>query len=454
MRASLGIAALVALLATASPAAAETAGVLYLNRCSGGCTIHKSGADDARTHQSAIPMGTQTDYPLSEFPWGDTEWNAIVQCVKEVYSPFKLQVTDVLPASGVAYNEAIIAGHDFEIGWSAGGVAPKNPDCTPKSYVVSFTFANDFGASQRVFQLCAVAAQESGHAYGLDHTYSFIDGSSGCRDPMTYRGDCGGQKFFRNDTANCGENVARPCSCGATQNSHLHLLSALGAGTPITRPPVVAVTTPADGATIANGTSVVSIASAQRGVKTVELWLNGYLWGTAKGVTFGANGQPEASYAITIPPEVPDGVIDIIVKAKDDIDVTTATPQLTVTKGAPCQTAATCLAGQRCETGRCFWDPPAGDTGDACTFSQFCTSGTCAGPTTADMICTQSCIPGVADSCPMNFDCNEQSAGKGFCFPADPGSSGCCSTSHGAASSQTAALLAFGLVILLRRRRR
>lgn len=439
--------------AVAAPlsAHAETAGTLYLNRCAGGCIVHK-GADDARTNGSSIPMGDMTDFPMSEFPWGDTEWNAIVQCVKEVYSPYKLTVTDQLPAPGVAYNEAIIAGHDFEIGWQAGGVAPKNSDCTARSYVVSFTFANDFGATDRVFELCAVAAQESGHAYGLDHTYSFLDGSSGCRDPMTYRSDCGGQKFFRNEPAHCGEFAERPCSCGATQNSHLHLLSVLGAGTPITRAPDVVITTPTDGATLGPSPAIVARASAQRGIKTMELWLNGYLWGTTGGVAFGAQGQPEASYALPIPAGVPDGVIDVVVKAKDDIDVTTESAPITVTKGAPCASADTCLAGQKCETGRCFWDPPTGQTGDACTYQQFCTSGVCAGVSDDAKICTQSCIPGVADSCPTDFECIEESAGKGFCSPAGAAGGGCCSTGRGAAS-QTA-LLAFGLALVLVRRRR
>ena len=42
---------------------------------------------------------------------------------------------------------------------------------------------------------------------------------------MTYRNDCGGEKFFRNEIANCGETANRTCKCGGTQNSHAKILA-------------------------------------------------------------------------------------------------------------------------------------------------------------------------------------------------------------------------------------
>lgn len=435
---------------------AQTAGTLYLNRCKGGCVITKGGLDDARSHTSTIPEGTATEYTLSEFAWGDAEWDAVVQCVKEVYSPFAVTVTDQQPTGGVAYNEAIIAGSPAEIGRGGiGGIAPVTSDCSPYSYIISFTFANTYGPSSRVFDLCAVAAQESGHSYGLDHTYAFLDGSSGCRDPMTYRGDCGGQKFFRNDTATCGEFSPRPCRCGANQNAHLKLLAVLGPGTPITRPPAVTVTQPADGATITAGTTVVATASAQRGIARLELWVNGYLWNTAKGVAWGPDGQPEAGYVLAIPPEVPDGILDLVVKAKDDIEVTTTAPTVTVTKGAPCTSADTCAPGQRCDAGRCLWDPAVGEIGEPCTYEQYCLSGLCTG-TATETLCTQPCIPGVGDSCPAAFSCLEQAPGKGVCWPAETDDGGICSASvTGSAGPRgVIAAIAFALGLVLARRRR
>ncbi|HEU0029819.1 MAG TPA: Ig-like domain-containing protein [Kofleriaceae bacterium] len=429
---------------------ASAATVLYLNRCKGGCVVHKAALDDARTHSSTIPMGSATDYTLSEFAWGDDKWNAFMQCMREVYSPYAVTITDVQPAPGVAYNEGIVAGIDSEVGWSAGGVAPITSDCSPYSYVISYTFANSFGADSTLFT-CAVAAQETGHAFGLDHSFSYPDGRSACTDPMSYRGDCGGQRFFRNEAATCGEYEPRQCRCGATQNTHLKLLSVLGAGTPITTPPVVTINAPAAGAQIGNGTAVVATASAQRGIKTVELYLNGYLWTQVPGVAWGANGQPESGYSLVIPNDVPDGVIDIVVKAKDDIEATTATETLTVTKGAPCADASTCLAGQRCDAGRCLWDPPVGELGDPCDYPQFCKNGVCTG-TATETRCTQECIPNSVGTCPDGFTCLNTSATEGLCWPSDQiEDPGCCSTGN-AAAAQTG-LLALGLALVLRRRR-
>jgi len=437
---------------TPSQPHATAATVLYINRCTGGCDIKKGGLSDARSHTSFIPEGPEgTIFRLNEFAWGDGDWEEVMLCLREVYSPYGVTVTDEVPAAGVAYNEGIVAGIDNELNLNGyGGVAPITSDCSPFSYVISFTFANGYGPGNAL-SICSVAAQETGHAFGLDHVFEYFDGRSACIDPMSYRGDCGGQRFFRNDAARCGEYQGGACRCGGTQNNHLKLLSVLGPGTPITTPPTVSVTSPASDAQIANGSTVLAIAAAQRGVKTVELWLNGYKWTQAAGAAFGQSGQPESAYSLVLPADVPDGVIDIIVRAKDDIDITTETAPITVTKGAPCASAESCALGQRCDAGRCFWDPPVGVLGDECEFQQFCMTELCASASTGESRCTQDCVLGVADSCPDGFDCLASSSG-GVCWPAGAEETGCCSSSNEAAAQS--GLLAFALAIMIRRRRR
>jgi hypothetical protein len=422
--------------------------VIYMNRCAGGCTIKKGGDDEARTDTSTIPVGNGP-FPVTEFQWGDAEWNELVTCMKEVYSPFAVTVTDVRPADTVDYNEAIIAGTPAELGLpnTFGGIAPVMANCNPVDHAISFSFANLFTEPfERVHELCWVAAQEVGHTYGLDHEYQYFNGVSACNSPMTYRSDCGGQKFFRDLTASCGENGVRECACSHQQHSHQWLQTVMGAGTPITTTQV-AVTAPAEGATIGDGETVHALASAQRGVEKVSLLLNGYRWLELSGVAVGPTGQPEADYALKLPADVPDGVIDIEVIASDDLDVT-ATAKVTVTKGAPCTSAAACAEGQLCENGRCFWTPPTGETGDSCEYPQFCVSGRC-DTIDGESHCTVECNPTFNSDCPTGFDCLGEGT-DGVCWP--PASGGCCSAGDRTPWAPVG-LAAMVFAFVLRRRR-
>jgi len=86
-------------------------------------------------------------------------------------------------------------------------------------------------------------------------------------------------------------------------------------------------------------------------------------WKKLPGVPIGPTGQPASDYVFTLPADVPDGVIDVEAVAIDDLGIS-ASSKVTVTKGTPCATADTCLKGQQCSAGKCFWDPPTGATGE------------------------------------------------------------------------------------------
>ena len=58
------------------PAVSAAVGTLFLNRCVGGCTVIKSGLNDARTRASTIPVGPETNFSISEFAWTDTAHDA------------------------------------------------------------------------------------------------------------------------------------------------------------------------------------------------------------------------------------------------------------------------------------------------------------------------------------------------------------------------------------------
>jgi hypothetical protein len=491
---------------------------IYLNRCVGGCPIVGTnssscaamtgiGQSDARANKSGIPAAG--NYTITEFANGfgqkgvagmgtclaadgsmatpmttctadascittfgagavcdtaDYEWNLLVKCMKEVYSPYNVTLQDTIPGGGVSYTEAVIGGQPSEIGCSGGvlGIAPLSADCSAQDNVISFSFANAHGGFgiDRINNICWTAAQETAHAFGLDHEYSFVGAyqanmNSACMDPMTYRIDCGGEKFFRDAAANCGEFTKRDCRCGGTQNSHQKLLTVFGAGTPITAPPHISIVVPSAGAMVGPNFTVQSKGGAQRGIAKVELSLNGYVWTSAPGAAYGPNGQADpSSFALMFPNGVPDSNIDIVVKAFDDINTETDSATISVVKGAPCTSATTCAKGQQCDAqGRCFWTAPTGQLGDACTYDQFCTSGSCV-MTSSGSFCSMPCVLGVSDACPAGYDCvMATDPSLGDCIKHGKGG-GCCSASTPGATWAQLALAACVLVVVTRRRRR
>ena len=433
--------------------------VIYLNNCGSGCTV-KPGSTDATADTSQLVTKQAV---FNEYAWMPGEWDKVVQCVREVYSPFDVTVTDVRPSG--AFNEAIVAGNPQDVGLPAGvgGVGQLTNDCSPLTNAVSFAFAEsavDIFAQEdggsRVNGICWVISQEVAHLYGLDHEYAFTDTTSACNDPMTYRSDCGGEKFFRNKPAQCGEfGPPRTCKCGGLQNSHAKLLSLFGAGQSIVPAPTSMILAPAGG-TVTNGFAVSASAGSARGVEKVELWLNNHNWKTVPGNAFGNQGQPNPSpYSLVAPSNVPDGVIDVVVKAYDDLGLETDSATVTVMKGAACTSEATCLTGQKCDAGKCFWDPPTGMLGDKCTYNEFCVTGMCQ-DSDIGQYCTQSCVVNSSDACPAMFDCIPTTDTQGVCLPHDSGGGGCCSV--GPESRRGVwAHIGLGLVVvglLLRRRRR
>ena len=454
-------------------AGAIATGKIFLNLCPGGCTV-RPGMDDATTDTSSLVTQIKNLPEYTGFATG--EWAQVVQCVKEVYSPYAVTVTDVRPPSTDSYAEIMIGGSPQDIGlpMGVGGVASVVPGCgaNPKGVSFAFTssiniFAQEAGGS-RVHGLCWIIAQETAHNFiGGGHAYEFIDETpprSACNDSMTYRADCGGQKFFRNKVAREGDfgpcgmpdgQSNNPCLCGGQRNAHAKMIEVFGAGQSIVPPPTAMINFPAAGASL--GATVTGLAGSKRGVEKVEMYLNGWKYDTKKGAAFGAQGQANpSSYQFTVPGNLPNSTYDIVLKAYDDLGAMTASSMVTVNKGGPCASADTCAKGQKCENGRCFWDPPAGEIGDTCTYAEFCKSLKCEG-TAEQQICTQNCIVGTADSCPTDsgLECLETSPGMGICFlPQDDG--GCCSVGRDSNAWIPGAFgaLAFGVIVLRPRRRK
>ncbi|MGE5181309.1 MAG: Ig-like domain-containing protein [Acidobacteriota bacterium] len=267
---------LVLVLAMLAPAAAfaqrAQSRTVYLNR-NGGTVL--PGVTDSRTNHSSLVAA-----PIAIAPWSASPalWSDTVSCLQRTFAPFDVQITDVDPGA-LPHLEAIFGGSGALLGMPPGvyGVSPMSTTCDVVENSIVFAFTDVMPQDART--ICEVTAQELGHSYGLDHELL-------AADPMTYL-SYAGERSFQNALASCGETTPRPCgvqgypSCGAQQNSYAVLLARLGvAGTGDIEPPQVAITAPADGATVAPSFVVTAAASDDQLVRRVALRIDGADAGT------------------------------------------------------------------------------------------------------------------------------------------------------------------------------
>lgn len=211
------VASCVFALSCISSSAATTLDILYINRCSAGCTL-TSGADNAINRTTTL-VSNQVSLPA--FPYGDATFNATVSCVRTLFAPYDVTIVTADPGA-VARREVILSGNSSTIGlpsmissdapWSNG---------TPIDNVISFAFAAEIGND--VDRLCWYTAQDFGTLYGLDFEYY-------CPDIMSTLSGCG-VKSFSNFDAQCGVASARTCNVSgfpSTQNSAAKLLAVPG----------------------------------------------------------------------------------------------------------------------------------------------------------------------------------------------------------------------------------
>lgn len=415
-------------------AAENMSRILFVNRCVGGCDI-TPGPNDARVNTSSIVNGAVN---LTEFAHDDQVFSDTIDCLRQVYGPYAIDIVTEEPGD-VPHHEAMLAGSPGELGYpdNVGGLAPAA--CAPLDNVISYSFANTIGPS--AIDLCWTVAQESAHAFGLPN--HVLD----CSDPLTYTPGCG-TKFFRDRGFQCGDFEPSECRCfgGSEQNSHRTLLQVFGPGTD-PPPPVITISRPTEMAQVIDGFDVVSTAVDPRGVDRVYLFVNGTLYDNRPGHGF---DNHQGAYRF-IPPELPDGYMDIEIRARNDLRVE-GVAQVRVLKGEPCTSDAQCFEDQSCDAGACRYPPADRAFGEPCEEAYQCLTGLC--PRKGDdQFCSEYCNPESAFSCPEGFSCLPAGS-SGVCWPQDALGGGCCQVSSDRRLPPAGTALLAVMVLLLVRRRR
>lgn len=431
---------------------------VYLNRCASGCTI-KVGSSSSITDSWSIPAQAT----LTKFPFTDDNWTSVVKCVKDVFSPFKINVVETNP--GTANHFEIMvggAGTDLDADWgSYGGVAPgAGTQCTTYLnnglvFVFGKIYATPRGSTtcdaSCEAEICATAAQEIGHVWNkMDHVQL-------AADPMTYFG-YQGRRYYQNTDATCGSDCmmglspynqtctgtnkqTRPCLCGGTtQNSYqtVKSLFGLGPGTP----PVTKITSPKLGESVQAGFNVfVDIQEDSDILTRVEFKIDGQI----------VNSLTRGPYVFAAPGTIAEGTHRLEVIAYDG-HLTPGASMVDVVVGPPCENEDDCNSvGDVCVGGRCVPGPSVtGGLGTTCSEGGMCASTQCASDGT-DSYCVEACRTG---ECPPDFGCLETGEDMGVCWPGyDDGSGSCgCQTSRGGPVGMILALLM--MVVTCRRRRR
>lgn len=417
-----------------APNPAAVSRVIYLNNCKpNGCQI-KAGYDNATTNTSSVPNNNTT---IAAFTGTDAVWQQVVQCVRQTYADFDVEIVTERPASG-NYHMAIVAGTPQQAGMGNGvlGVSPFS--CGYISNAVSYTFANLIPSD--VAEMCWTISQETAHSWGLDHKYDN-------RDPMTYLSGGPAIKRFQNEAGSCGEYSARQCQCSyqgtgnATMNSYQVIMNTFGSSAPDTVAPTVNITYPTEGVQVTAGFPVRADIMDDRVIEKAEFYLNGMLIGE----------RTESPWSWAAPTSLGQGKHKVEVIATDR-GGNTAKGIVNVQFGTVCQAATDCTtAGNVCIDGRCTVGPGMpGGLGTACTGNGDCASNQCGSDAEGNSYCVEACDL-AADACPSDFSCTDTGNGAGVCWPGGDDGGGCSTSTSGSGS---AFVLLLGLTALFVTRRR
>ncbi|MDB4952906.1 MAG: Carboxypeptidase regulatory-like protein [Myxococcales bacterium] len=429
-----------------TPAGTVPYNTIYLNSCRpNGCLV-RPGNPDGRADTWQI----NSQRTLTKFPYDDATWNAVVDCMKDTFSPFNVNITTTDPGNANHF-EIMIAGSPTDLGMSngIGGISPFSCSTYIDNSLV-FDFAAVWQGS--VEEMCSTAAQEIAHSFALDHT-------TVASDPLTYF-PYSKRRYFQSAPEQCGSDCVNgrspsggtctgtnlqnhPCACsnitGTMQNPTAIMTGLFGVGAPVV--PNVKITKPLSGAAVQPGFSVIATATDVSGIDHVELRVDSALVLTVRTMP----------YVFNAPAMLTPGTHHVEVTAYNGHNVSSKNA-IDVIIGQPCVKPADCPdATQTCVGGRCVAGPGTqGGLGSPCTMGTECASGNCSSDGT-NSYCVESCTLG-AGECPPSFGCLDAGNMMGLCWPGyDDGSGGGCATGTGGPISLG---LVFAAFVMSRRRKK
>lgn len=195
-----------------------TSRVIWLDRSAR--EVAPGDDDAARGRSSVVRHQGELARRLPGWKGSQKAWAQTVKCVKDVFAPFAVEITETRPATD-EFILVAVGGRPSDIGVKdrrVAGLAPFSGGIIPRAVVFSFAAAQ----GHQPQAVCETIAMEVAHAYGLDHEYL-------CSDVMTYLRPCGKRRFV-DKPAPCGEKKPRPCAGtgAAQQNSYRRMAEAVG----------------------------------------------------------------------------------------------------------------------------------------------------------------------------------------------------------------------------------
>jgi len=443
------------------PSAADTH-ILFMNKCTGGCTVHYDMNQNPDNRTDATDIGkqgvTSATYTLSQFSQSDAAWGQVMTCMRGMFSRFNVTVTDVDPGQ-TPHMEVMVAGLASQMGLplGVGGVAdfPCSSIGQCQSFISNalvFDYANESFYAGQPLSICATAAQEIAHTWALDHvvdatdpmTYNSYNGMRQYKDNQKCGSDCqGGQGPIQGETCTgSGGQATHVCAGtgGATQNEVSTITALFGSNMPDTTPPTVSITAPANNASVMPGFSITATGADDQGLAGLEAKLDG----TSLGM------DSTAPFQWVAPATLATGSHHVVVTATD-LAGNTAMAAIDVIYGAGCTQNSDCASTQVCDHGVCVAGPgAAGGLGSPCASNTDCASGSCGSDGAGNMYCVSSCDVS-ASTCPSGFQCLATGGGAGVCWPGETGGHGGCNTSGNSGASLL--LLGLGALLVSRRKR-